>query len=200
MKKIFVYMTLFCLCLNLSAKENSKKIELKDIGLFSPYVPEDDFTNEIAEKRVEMLEEHKKYGHMTMGFMLASFASALWGVHKIDDARDKRGGKSENDAKRLDIHMGLSLLTMASYFTTAYYGMAAPKPREMQNSSARMWHKELAWIHGTAMVLAPILGFLAFQDYHDGKDPEGIAKLHKPIMMAGFAAFAASYSIAVYNW
>ncbi len=136
-----------------------------------------------------------------MGLMVASFASAYLGKKKIDDDRAARGGvKSTEDASNMNLHMGISALTLVSYFTTAYFSLSAPKPDDFAQTSARSWHTGLAWIHGSAMVLAPVLGYLAFKDYHDGKDPSGIAKLHRPLMMVGFGAFAASYSIAVYNW
>jgi hypothetical protein len=92
--------------------------------------------------------------------------------------------------------MGLAVTSLVSYYATAYYSLSAPKPEGMVDEKSRQWHKGLAWIHGTAMVLAPVLGLMALKDYHDGKDPTGIAKVHKPLMILGYAAFAASFTIA----
>jgi hypothetical protein len=198
--KLFTFGLIFLLFGNISFASD-EKIELKDIGIFNAKVPEKNFSDDLVDARIHKLEHHKKMGHITMGLMVASFVSAVLGKHQIDDERSKRGGiKSGDDAGKMNLHMGIAALTTASYFTTAYFSLSAPKSDEMEDEPARKWHKGLAWVHGTAMVLAPILGYLAFKDYHDGEDPSGLAKLHRPIMMVGFAAFAASYSIAVYEW
>lgn len=177
------------------------EVKLSDVGIFHSRVPSEQFTDAMFEKRTHMLEHHKMMGHITMGLMVASFASAFIGRKKIDDDRASRGGlKSADDASNMNLHMGIAAATLASYFTTAYFSLGAPKPDDFEDSSARKWHKGLAWIHGSAMVLAPVLGFLAFKDYHNGKDPSGLAKLHRPLMMLGFGAFTASYAIGVYSW
>lgn len=190
-----------CFLLSFSGYAAENEVELSDIGIFNATVPADKFTDSMLELRTHKLEHHKMMGHVTMGLMAASFITAIIGRKGIDDDRAARGGgKSTKDASNMNLHMGVSALTLASYFTTAYFSLSAPKPSDFESSTARHWHKGLAWIHGTAMVLAPVLGYLAFKDYHDGKDPSGLAKLHRPLMMAGFGAFAASYTIAVYNW
>ncbi len=192
---------LLILTLSFGAVASDSELALSDIGIFSATVPSEKFNDSMVELRHHKLDHHKMMGHVTMGLMIASFATAMIGRKKIDDDRAaRRGVKSSDDAGNMNLHMGVSALTLASYFTTAYFSLSAPKPDDFVESSARHWHKGLAWIHGTAMVLAPVLGYLAFKDYHDGKDPSGLAKLHRPLMMAGFGAFAASYTIAVYNW
>ena len=201
MKRMLMALLIYSLALPTYSKEQERALKLQDLALPSAQNSAAEFTDQQLERRIVMLERHKMMGHVTMGLMLASFASALWGVKKIDDDRAARGGlKSKDDASNMNLHLGISALTLASYYTTAYYALAAPKPADFEDSAARHAHKGLAWIHGTAMVLAPILGLLAFKDYHDGKDPSGLAKLHRPVMMAGFGAFAAAYGIAVYNW
>jgi hypothetical protein len=181
--------------------QTQAQVKMEDLGVFSSSVPEGQMTDSILEMRENKLHHHKKMGHITMGLMTASFLTAVLAKHDIDDARSSRGGlRSKDDASKLNLHMGLSLATLASYYTTAYFSLSAPKSDAYQDESARSWHKGLAWIHGPAMILAPILGALAFKDHHDGEEVGGLGKLHKPVMMAGFAAFLASYSIAVYSW
>jgi cytochrome bd-type quinol oxidase subunit 2 len=197
MKKVIALLFLLSLMVTTYAAEAAKVITLKDVGVFKASVPDDQFGPEFAESRATKLHHHKKMGQVTMGLMTATFLTALWSKHEVDDARAKRGGQSStDDANKYNLHMGLALTTLVSYYATAYYSLSAPKPQGMVDEKARNWHKGLAWVHGTAMVLAPVLGLLALKDYHDGKNPEGIAKLHKPVMMAGFAAFAAAFTIA----
>jgi hypothetical protein len=193
---------LSCMLLSLPALATEKqKFDLKELSIFNATVPDKEFTAQVADKRSHMLDHHEKMGHITMGLMAATVATAIIGAHKIKDERSKRGGlKSKDDASKLNLHMGLAVASLASYFTTAYFSLSAPKPEGMEDETSRLWHKRLAWIHGASMILAPVLGYFAFKDYHDGKDPSGISKLHKPLMFVGVAAFAASYSIAVYEW
>jgi hypothetical protein len=200
-KRIITIVILVGLTQSTWAKKENNKVELKDLSIFNSKVPAKQFDDKFLERRHHMLDHHKKMGHVTMGLMTASFITAAIGKKKIDDARAARGGaRSGDDAGELNLHMATALATMASYYTTAYFSLNAPKSDDMTDSGARTWHKNLAWVHGTAMVLGPILGMLAFKDYHDGGDPSGISKMHRPLMMLGFTAFAASYGIAVYNW
>lgn len=199
LKKMTSFLVL--LCLASTDTFASSKLEMSELGLFNAIVPEKEWTTEMNDLRSHKLEHHKKMGHITLGLMTATFASAVWAKHEVDNARASRGGLARpGDASKYHLHMGLAAASLISYFTTAYFSLSAPKPDNYPESPARAWHKGLAWIHGPAMILAPILGFLAFKDIHDGGDPSGLGKLHKPVMMAGFAAFAASYGIAVYNW
>lgn len=200
MRKIIVLLYLF-LSINPLHADASKKLNPKDFGLLRPSVPADKWTDEFEDRREHMLKHHRKMGHMTFGLMLLSAASAVWGVHEIESERSKRGGAySGDDAGKLNLHMAIATATMASYYTTAYFSLGAPKRDDYEDESARVWHKRLAWVHGASMLLGPILGMLAFKDYHDGKDPEGIAKLHRPLMFAGLAAYSAAYTIAVLEW
>lgn len=198
--RYFLHIFLVFTVLNSSVFANAD-LELKDIGLFNAVVPEKDYNPKINDLRIHKLEHHKKMGHITLGLMTATFATAVLAKHNVDQKRADRGGLMRpGDASEYHLHMGLAAASLISYFTTAYFSLSAPKPENYPETPARAWHKALAWIHGPAMVLAPILGFLAFKDIHDGGDPSGVAKLHRPVMMLGFAAFAASYGIAVYNW
>lgn len=134
--------------------------------------------------------------HVTFAFMLLAGATAVIGRNQIDDDRAMRGGaKSSSDASNLNLHMALGGATLASYYTAAYMSLSAPKPRGVEDTKKVSWHKRLAWIHGPAMIAAPILGFLAYQNYKDGKDPEGLGKLHRPVMWAGVAAYTVSFTL-----
>lgn len=174
-------------------------LELQDLSFFHPIVAEKDFNQEMAKARLEDLEWHKRLGHLTMGLALATAITGIIGRKKIDDARDARGGaKSKDDASKLNLHMGLAALTTASYWTTAAMAIKAPKSDAFEDESKRVWHKRLAWVHGSAMVLAPILGVLAFKDYHDGQDPHGLAKLHRPVAWTAFVALTSAFTVMTF--
>lgn len=196
MRKILIICCLFFSSISFSADQN---IQLKDIGIFNSIVPDEEFTPEMLDLRGNRLEWHKRFAHLTTALMLASFGSAYYGRKEIDDARSSRGGmKSADDAKELHLHMGISLLTLLSYSTTAYYSLSAPKPASFSDDSKRSWHKNLAYVHGGSMALAPILGFMAFKKYHDGKNPSGVSKLHRPVMILGSLAFFVSFSLMTF--
>lgn len=196
MRKFLIICSIFFTSLTLAADQN---IQLKDIGIFNSLIPDEKFSSEMTDLRLNRLEWHKRFAHLTSALILASFGSAYYGRKEIDDARNSRGGvKSTEDAKELHLHMGISLLTLLSYSTTAYYSLSAPKPVSFSDDSKRSWHKNLAYIHGTSMALAPILGFMAFKKYHDGKNPSGVSKLHRPVMMIGSLAFFVSFSVMTF--
>lgn len=178
----------------LSPIVQAEELALSNFSLFQKTIPEKEFTDEMLSKRLHMLDHHKKMGHVTMGLMTATVVTAIMSKHKVDDNRAKNNGlKTKSDASKMHMHMGVALASLVSYYATAYFALNAPKHEGMEDESSKVWHKKLAWIHGTSMVLAPVLGFLAMKDLEKGKDPEGIAKLHKPIMYAGYSALLGAY-------
>jgi|GEM_PF-3394119 len=184
-----------------TAPTPTAKVTLQDLSIFNARVPEAQFDETLAHARAEKLHKHKKWAHHTTGLMLLTAALGVWGKKEIDDEREKRNGvKSTDDAKKLTPHMFMAFTTLASYGTTAYYSLSAPRPDNMQDEPARIWHKRLAYIHGPAMLLSPFIGMLAFKKYHDGQDPSGIAKLHRPIMWTGFAAYMAAFSTMTFTF
>ncbi len=76
--------------------------------------------------------------------------------------------------------LSLGTGTAALYFTTAYFAIRAPKVAGTQTHGPIRLHKALAWIHGTGLVLTPILGAMAFQQKSNGEKVDAVF----------FAAFA----------
>lgn len=170
-------------------------IQLKDLGLFNPYVTEDQFSKKIAEARVHKLHAHKHLGYLTLTLATASAVTAIMAKKEVDKDRAARGGaKASSDAKNFDLHMALGAATLVSYYTTAYYSLSAPKIKNTEDDKKRKIHKHLAYIHGTAFVLAPVLGLMAYKDYDKGQDPSGAAKLHRPVMLTGIAALVSAFA------
>jgi hypothetical protein len=75
------------------------------------------------------------------------------------------------------------------YFMTAYYAIRAPRvPGTTVRGPIRL-HKALAWVHGTGMILTPILGAMAFSQEHQGERVHGIAKLHSAVADVTYTAY-----------
>ncbi len=193
--KFFILGILF-FSFNLKASE---QVQLKDLGLLNPYVLEEDFSKEIAESRVHKLHAHQHMGYLTLTLATASAVTAMMAKKDVDDERASRGGtKNSSDAKNFDLHMALGAATLVSYYTTAYYSLSAPKIKNTEDEKKRKIHKHLAYVHGTAFVLAPILGLMAYKDYDKAQDPSGIAKLHRPVMLTGIAALLSAFAVITF--
>ncbi len=149
-------------------------IDLKDLGLSTSEVeltPQQVKEQKVLESRHSMLKTHEVLGLTTLGLMTATL---LTGSSALDS----------------NLHMYLGMATGVSYFTTAYFSLAAPKPAGIKERGNIVWHKRLAWIHFPAMVLAPILGYMYKKNEDDGKKSSSLVKQHSAIAGIGFGAFA----------
>lgn len=174
--------------LNLSAEETKQSQKL---SLFDLRIPEKDYTKEMQDVREKKLHGHHHLGRLTLALAAASFVTAVLAKKNVDDDRAARGGRMDkSDADNFNLHVMTAGLTLASYFTTAYFSISAPKADVMEDTDSVKWHKRFAYVHMPAMVIGPFLGLAALNDYKKGKNPSGIAKLHRPVMMLGVAALA----------
>ena len=72
-----------------------------------------------------------------------------------------------------DLHAALGAATVGMYFTTAYFAIRAPKLPDTATRGPIRVHKALAWIHGTGMVLTPVLGAMAYSQLNrEAASPE----------------------------
>lgn len=164
-------------------------IQLQDIGIhFDPKTLSDKEANFLYNERASKLELHPKMGKITAGLMLASFLTAQM-------ARAKRGNINNAGNGALKIHKNLSYFTAISYYTTAYLSLSAPKPIDFEDDSQRIWHKRLAYIHFPIMILAPIIGTIAYNQIQKNGKVSGIGKLQRPMMYIGSAAFLSAYLV-----
>ncbi len=104
------------------------------------------------------------------------------------------------------IHAGLTIVTTGLYTTSAVLAFAAPDPDGAASGGAGASrtigvHKVLAWIHGTGMVLLPVLGLLANNPQTIGVDPDpagdfqrGMRTLHT---IVGYTTLVALTTAAV---
>jgi hypothetical protein len=154
---------------------------LGDLGFGSEQTQGSSQEQALLDKRSHMLKIHQWLGLITtVPLVVTIFSGGL------------AGGRSTSSGGR-DLHAGLGVLTAALYMTTAYYAIYAPKlPGTTVRGPIRL-HKALAWIHGTGMILTPILGAIAFDQRNRGEKIHGIASAHGAVG----AVTAAAYGLAI---
>ena len=101
------------------------------------------------------------------------------------------GGKSTSSADRW-AHLALGSVTGDLYFMSAYYAIRAPKISGTETRGPIRLHKALAWVHGSGMVLTPILGAIAFDQKSKGERVHGIASAHGAVAIVTAAAYGAA--------
>ncbi len=129
------------------------------------------------DKRTHMLKIHQKMGLITAVPLAATIITGFGA-----------GGHQTSSSTR-DLHVALGGTTAALYFTTAYFAIRAPKISGTETRGPIRVHRALAWIHGTGMVLTPILGIMAFQQKSRGEHIHGIAQAHGPVAIITGAAY-----------
>lgn len=132
------------------------------------------------DKRTHMLKIHQKMGLITAAPLAATIISGFGA-----------GGHKTSSSTR-DLHAALGSATVGLYFTTAYFAIRAPKISGTETRGPIRVHKALAWIHGTGMILTPILGAMAFQQKSRGERIHGIAQAHGPVAVITGAAYGAA--------
>ncbi len=141
-------------------------LSLGDLG-FSPGAIQGNAREQARlDKRTHMLKIHQKLGLITAVPMIATVVSGSFA-----------GGRSTSSSNR-NLHATLGGVTAGMYYTTAAFAIFAPKiPGTRTYGNIRL-HKTLAWVHGTGMILLPILGALAYQQRSHGERVHGIASAH----------------------
>jgi len=132
------------------------------------------------DKRTRMLKIHQKMGLITAVPLAATIISGFGA-----------GGHKTSSSTR-DLHAALGSSTVGLYFTTAYFAIRAPKISGTETRGPIRVHKALAWVHGTGMILTPILGAMAFQQKSRGEHIHGIAQAHGPVAIITGAAYGAA--------
>lgn len=204
--KIFrKWLCLFLCLVTVLTSTHAQELESKDpvqmagekVSLFDLRIPDKDFSEELNNKRNHHLKAHRHAAHATLALAVASFATALIAKNNVDDDRAARGDRMDaSDADNFNLHLITAGVTLASYFTTAYFGITAPKAQSMEDTEQIKWHKRLAFVHMPAMIIGPLFALKAHNDYKKGRNPSGVGKLHRPIMMLGIAALAGAGFVA----
>jgi hypothetical protein len=132
------------------------------------------------DKRSRMLKLHQRFG--LFAAVSLAVTAATGGL---------AGGRDTSSSGR-DLHAALGLTSVTLYSISAYYALAAPKIEGTYTRGNIRLHKALAWVHGTGMILTPILGDLAYQQRHRGEKVHGIASAHGAVAITTLAAYGAA--------
>jgi hypothetical protein len=159
---------------------------LGDLG-FSPNQAQGNAQDQARlDRRTHMLMMHQRLGLITTAPLVATLiASGGAAGHK-------------STATGRDIHGALGIVTAGMYITTASYAIRAPRiPGTVTRGPIRL-HKTLAWVHGTGMILTPILGAMAYDQRSKGEKVHGIASAHSAAgWVTGLAYGAAILSVTL---
>lgn len=137
------------------------------------------------DRRSHMLQMHQRLGLITAAPLVATLiTSAL------------AGGRHSTSTGR-DIHATLGSVTVGMYLWTASYAIRAPRIEGTRTRGPIRVHKALAWVHGTGMILTPILGAMALDQKDQGEKVHGIASAHgAAAWVTGLAYGAAIVSVS----
>jgi hypothetical protein len=155
-------------------------LSLSDLGFNKADTVSDPAEQARLDKRSHMLKIHQRFGLITAGPLLATIIAGAGA-----------GGRNPSSSTR-DLHAALGATTAGLYFTTAYFAIFAPKIPGTETKGPIKLHKALAWIHGTGMILTPILGEMAFAQKSRGERVHGIAQAHGAVAIITGAAYGAA--------
>lgn len=165
----------------LGSAENPQAPTLGDLGFPNAATQGSAQQQARLDKRSHMLQMHQRLGLITAIPLVATLI-----------ASGGAGGHATSSATR-DLHAALGSATVGMYAWTAYYAIFAPKIPGTPTRGPIRWHKALAWVHGSGMILTPILGAMALNEKSQGEKVHGIASAH------GAAAWITgiSYGLAI---
>lgn len=177
-----------------AAAPPSQSPSLEDLGFSSQQTQGNAKLQATLEKRTHMLKVHQKLGLLTA---IPMAAALITGPEAKVEGRNGGVVKVPSDAN-LDFHAALGGLTTAMYFTTAYYAVFAPRVPGTKKHGGIRWHEALAFVHGSGMIVTPILGAMAYNQETSGEKAHGIAAQHGTV--AYITAIAYGTSIVAVSW
>ncbi|HLH03477.1 MAG TPA: hypothetical protein VKX25_11950 [Bryobacteraceae bacterium] len=139
-------------------------------------------------KRTHMLKVHQTLGLVTAIPMVVALITG-------PQAKAKgRNGQTvtEPTPANLDLHVALGGLTTGLYWTSASYAIFAPKIPGVKPKGAIRLHRYLAWVHGSGMIVTPILGIMAYKQENGGEKVHGLASAHGAAASVTAVAYGAS--------
>jgi hypothetical protein len=163
-------------------------LSLTDLG-FSPQQltgsPEDQAR---LDRRSHMLKIHQRLGLFTTVPLAATVVAGLFA-----------GGRQVSRPGRT-VHAALGTVTAGMYWTSASFAIFAPKVKGTKSSGPTRVHKMLAWVHGTGMVLTPLLGAIAYHQRSQGQRVHGIANDHGAVGIVTLGAYVAAMLSVSVKW
>jgi carboxypeptidase family protein len=158
-------------------------LSLQDLGFSQAQTRGNPLEQARLDKRSSMLKTHQRLGLITTGPLVATIITSL-------NAKGRHGRPGSTSGR--DVHTALGAATTGLYLTTAYFAIRAPKVPGTETRGPIRVHKALAWVHGTGMVLTPVLGAIAYAQLNRGERVHGIAKAHSPVAVVTGAAYGAA--------
>jgi hypothetical protein len=149
----------------------------RSLGIAAPLTPESR-KSELSLRRT-MLVAHQTSGFVTLGLMLTT---VYYGQRVIND------GDRTLSLRRT--HIGFADATIATYSLTALLSLLSPPPVIRRDEmSSLSYHRALAWVHVTGIIITPIIAALA---KHRGANDISILHIHQVSGYITTTAFAAS--------
>ncbi len=169
------------------ALTSSSAPSLGDLGITPEQAQGSSQNQQLLDKRSHMLLIHQRLGLITTAPLIATLITS-----------NGAASRKNISASGRELHATLGGITAGMYFTTAYFAVFAPKiPGATRRGPIRL-HRALAWVHGTGMVLTPILGAMAYNQRSAGEKVHGIAQYHSTAAwITGVAYGAAILSVSV---
>jgi Carboxypeptidase regulatory-like domain len=166
-----------------SSSSGAGALSLGDLG-FSPIQTQGSAGNQaLLDRRSHMLKIHQTLGLITLAPLIATVVTG-------PGAKGHHGAPGSPAGRNL--HAALGITTAGFYFTAASFAIRAPKPPGIPTRGPIRVHKALAWVHGTGMILTPILGAIAYSQLSNGERIHGIAKLHSDVAWVTLGAYGAA--------
>jgi hypothetical protein len=160
----------------------SSDLSLGDLG-FTPDQTKGSAADQARlDRRTHMLKTHQRLGLITIAPLVGTLIAA-------NGAKDKHNDGSTSSSGR-QLHAALGGITAGMYITTASFAIFAPKaPAGTTVRGPIRVHRMLAWVHGSGMILTPILGAIAYQQRERGEKVHGIAQAHAPAALVTSIAY-----------
>jgi hypothetical protein len=159
---------------------NAAAPSLSDLGFRPEQVQGNAQEQARLDKRSHMLKTHQRLGLITTAPLVATVIAGNFA-----------GGRQTSSTGRR-VHAALGSLTAGLYFTTASFAIFAPKVPGTQARGSIRLHKALAWIHGTGMILTPVLGAMAYAQRGRGERVHGLASWHGAVGVITAGAYGAA--------
>jgi Carboxypeptidase regulatory-like domain len=130
------------------------------------------------DKRSHMLKTHQRLGLITLAPLVATLITS-----------NNAANRHTISASGRELHAALGSVTAGLYLTTASFAIFAPKIPNTKVRGPIKLHRALAFVHGSGMILTPILGALAYEQRSKGERIHGIAQAHAPVAIVTAAAY-----------
>lgn len=183
------FQSLTALTITISLLSNSvtwaagPELKLEDIGVKLQEAKPNAELQYQREKRASMLKTHQTMAFITWGLM---GAAVLMAKHVDRD----------------NVHQYLGSAAGLSYYTTAYFSMAAPDPDHISGTSGLniKIHKALRWVHLPLMILLPFAAAQAQHQVRHGESRHGLGQYKGAIGGLAFGAYSLAGAVMLFEF